>query len=378
MVELVLIVDPRNLILGNPSTLNRHLVYAEELNKLSNGTVRLGVITFHSQKDFLIDSIENLYTIKVPKSLLFRRRIRMFFIYEFKEMYRTRLLVAGDPWESLFASVLFSKLIGTKLRIQVQAHGDIGNQLWISQNWRNRLRSLLTFATLRIASEVRATSEIQAAQLSKRYNVDRRNIRVIPVPSFYLNDGIFTKSRAARPKSLGLVGRIEQDRGLNTFLELTAKLAKVNPIFSIVIVGSGKLRRKFEKDLQQHLPSNRITFLGELDPAYMQVGWNLVGVLVSCAPTESYGRAMRESIANGIPVWATPSSGSIELSKSIGAGVEFLNLADSPEMLNNQFELLLSRELDESLRSEFIKADHKLIRELIFSWVPTFNREETI
>ena len=377
MVNLILIVDPRNLILGNPSTLKRHLFYAGALSKLTNESFKLGVMTFHSRSDYSIESIEHLYVIKVPKGILLRRRTLKRFIRHFKEMFKTHLLVAGDPWESFLASVLFSKMIRSSLRIQVQVHGDIGNRLWISNNWRNRIRSVVSFATLKFATEIRATSDLQANLLSKSYRVDREKIRVIPVPSFYLYDDLVSNSTSVRPKSLGLVGRIEHDRGLDSFVELTVKLAKVNPIFSIVVVGSGGLRFKLEKSLGQHLPSSRIAFLGELDPANMEAAWNLVGVLVSCAPTESYGRAMRESLANGIPVWATPSSGSIELSRSVGNGLEFLNLSDSPEVLNSKFEQLIVRDVDESLRKELINADRELITELIFNWVPTLHRGAT-
>jgi glycosyltransferase involved in cell wall biosynthesis len=378
MVNLILIVDPRNLILGNPSTLKRHLFYAEALSNLTDKSFKLGVITIHSRNDDLIEPIEHLYSIKVPKSILFRHRTLKSFIRHFKEMFRTQLLVAGDPWESFLASVMFSKMIRSSLRIQVQVHGDIGNRLWISHNWRNRIRSVVSFATLRFATEIRATSDLQANLLSKSYRVDRKKIRVIPVPSFYLYDDSVTNSTPVRPKSLGLVGRIEHDRGLDSFVELTVKLAKVNPDFSVVVVGSGNLRSKLEKDLEQHLPLNRIAFTGELDPANMQVAWNLVGVLVSCAPAESYGRVMRESLANGVPVWATPSSGSIELFQSAGHGMKILDLSDSPEVLNRIFEQLLVYEVDEKVRKQLIDKDRELIPKLLLSWVSSINKSEII
>ncbi len=343
------------------------------LKNLTNESFRLGVITFHPQSDYLIESIDQMYSIKVPKGFLFQLKANKRFMRHFQDMFRTHLLVAGDPWESFFASVLFSKLTRIRLRIQVQVHGDIGNQLWISHNWRNRIRSVVSFLTFKLATEVRATSKTQAAHLVTKYGVDSKKIHVIPVPSFYESNGNFPESKSLRPKSLGLVGRLEHDRGLDSFVELVAKLGKVNHDFFVVVAGSGKLRSKLQKSLELHLPTSRIKFLGEVEPSDMEITWNMLGILVSCAPTESYGRAMRESLVNGIPVWATPSTGSAELSKLARQGMRILNLADTPEALNKKFEELLVYDVDESLRKALIDSDRKLISELVSSWVPSSN-----
>ena len=369
MIQLVLVTDPRNLIFGNASTLNRHKVYSKMLMKFSQDELKLGVISFQSQKGFSIELIDNLYSIKISRSLIFQRNARKSFAREYNALFNTHLLIAGDPWESFLSAVLFSKMTDRNSRIQVQAHGDIGNRLWINLNWRNRIRSLIAFLSLRFATEIRATTELQASQITSQYGVDPKRIFVVPVPSFYFSDEVALTLNSARPNSLGLVGRIEHDRGLDTFVELTKKLAQVNQDFSVVVVGSGNSRDKLENKLAQFLPPSRISFLGNLDPVNMYKAWNELGVLVSCAPAESYGRSMRESLVHGIPVWATQSSGAIDLFKTARDGMEILNLTDSAEELNETYEQLLVRNIDVSLKTALLNSDQQVISNLVSSWL---------
>ena len=369
MIKLILITDPRNLIFGNASTFNRHKVYSEILMKATQDGLKLGVISFQSRKGFSIELIDNLYSIKISKILIFQRKARKSFAREYNALFSTHLLIAGDPWESFLSAVLFSKMTSRNSRIQVQAHGDIGNRLWINLNWRNRIRSLIAFLSLRFATEIRATTDLQAKQLTSHYRVDPKRIFVVPVPSFYFSDEVALTLNSARPNSLGFVGRIEHDRGLDTFAELTRKLAQVNQDFSVVVVGSGNSRDKLENKLAQFLPPSRISFLGNIDPVNMYKVWNKLGVLVSCAPAESYGRAMRESLVHGIPVWATQSSGAIDLFKTARDGMEFLNLTDSAEELNETYGQLLVRSIDASLQMELLKFDQQAISKLVSSWL---------
>ena len=369
MNRLILIIDPRNLIFGNTSTLSRHKIYSEALLKVTQDGFRLGVISFHSQKSFSIELIDNLYSIKIPRSLIFRRHVQKRFATEYSALFDTHLLIAGDPWESFLSAVLFSKMIRRKTRIQVQAHGDIGNRMWITLNWRNRIRSLFASFTLKSAKEIRATTELQAKQLSSQYGVDPKRIIVVPVPSFYFSDEIVLTLKSARPNTLGLVGRIEHDRGLDTFVGLIRKLAQVNHNFSVVVVGSGNSRDKLENELAQFLPPSRISFLGNIDPVNMREAWNKLGVLVSCAPAESYGRAMRESLVHGIPVWATESSGAIDLLKTAEDGMEILNITASAEELNEAFGKLLDRSIDARLQAALVNSDQQVISKLVSSWL---------
>ena len=53
--------------------------------------------------------------------------------------------------------------------------------------------------------------------------------------------------------------------------------------------------------------------------------------------------------------------------------MRILNLSDTPEALNRNFEEFLVYDVDESLRKALIDSDRKLISELVSSWVPSSN-----
>ncbi len=369
MIKLILIIDPRNLILGNPSTFNRHKFYSESLEKVTRDGFKLGVISFHPHSNFSIELIDNLYSIKIPRDLILRRKTQKRFTMQFTSFFNVHLLIAGDPWESFFSAVLFSKMIQSNPRIQVQAHGDIGNRDWINLNWRNRIRSCIACFTLKAATEIRAVTELQANQLSNQYDIQRDKIFVIPVPSFYFRDEVSPSPSTVRPNTIGLIGRIQHDRGLDAFVELTRKLAQLNHDFSVLVVGTGDLREKLEGDLGQYLTPKRISFLGNIEPTNMHKVWSKLGVLVSCAPAESYGRAMRESLVHGVPVWATKSSCAIDLSTTAGEAMRFLNLADSAAELNQTFKELVQQRIDVRLQADLLKSDRAVISKLIASWI---------
>ena len=77
MNNLVYIVDVRNLILGNESTLERHLKYADSLQLKTKSKVNLGVIQFKRQKVASLGSRGNLQILSLPSNpLLMARSLR--------------------------------------------------------------------------------------------------------------------------------------------------------------------------------------------------------------------------------------------------------------------------------------------------------------
>jgi glycosyltransferase involved in cell wall biosynthesis len=54
-------------------------------------------------------------------------------------------------------------------------------------------------------------------------------------------------------------------------------------------------------------------FLGSLKNSEVQETWSGIGVLLSTAPFESYGLAMREALLHNVPVVSRRNAGSLEL-----------------------------------------------------------------
>ncbi len=369
MTKWVLIVDPRNLVLGNDTSKKRHQIYAEKLVEETGEQISLGVIRFKNGHAHLVEQFDDLLVVNLPKNPL------TFLISLYKAIHNPilkdiKVLVAGDPWESFIFAKFIQRVLSTSPKIQTQIHGDIGNLMWIRANPRNKARSLLAARTLRRTDQIRATSNNHAISIAQRFHLPPKKVKVSPVPSLLSETLVSINLKKPRPATLGFVGRLQDDRGLSDFLKLVTKLCASRVEFSIVIAGSGPRKRIFESDLGKVLNPEKVMFLGELNLSEMEGAWQKIGVLVSTAPTESYGRAIREAIFNGVPVWAIPSTGSVSLKESMaGDGVQLLDLDLSPNQLRAQFSALQGMEIDIGDREELARLDRAAIASLIDSWI---------
>jgi glycosyltransferase involved in cell wall biosynthesis len=286
-----------------------------------------------------------------------------------------KLLVAGDPWESFWSAYLLNKLSSKKVPIQIQLHGDIANPTWKKISLQNRIRFNLAKFSISKASGIRAVSNSQALKVAKIFKIKKAPISVIPVP---INNLRLTSSISSkRPKSLGLIGRIHGDRGIYSFIELVKSLTVVRDDFTVVITGGGPDQSRFLEEIKELLPKSKIRFLGHLPEKELKKVWREVGVLVSTAPAESYGRVMREALVAGVPVWAMKSSGVEDLISKAGKDtVKILDLTKSNYELSKEFDQLLKSKVLLSFRKQFIKDNSTYAQLLAKSWVDLINKQK--
>jgi glycosyltransferase involved in cell wall biosynthesis len=167
-----------------------------------------------------------------------------------------------------------------------------------------------------------------------------------------------------------LVGRIHEDRGIWSFLELVTKLNHASKDFDVIIIGSGKAESEFISRVKLEIPSQRLHLLGQLSELSLAKIWNKIGVLVSLAPVESYGRVMREGLISGVPVWASKSSGALDLiSMSSSKGVKILDLNISDKVLLKEFENLIRVKPDYNFRNKILIENKTLANLLVNSWL---------
>jgi hypothetical protein len=109
----------------------------------------------------------------------------------------------------------------------------------------------------------------------------------------------------------------------------------------------------------------------------MRKVWKKIGVLVSTAPAESYGRAMREALVAGVPVWATKSSGVEDLILKAGENVvKVLDLSKSNSELSQDLDQLLKSKVPLSFKKQFIKDNSTYAQLLAQSWVNLINKQK--
>ena len=373
----VVILDPRGIILsGGADVIERHNSYAMHLskgnpkNKISLVILTAGTFQVKNQQSnglyLEVISKPTFNSIKFAKAAL--KKIR-------SKNLDVKLLVAGDPWESFWSAYLLNKLSSKKVPIQIQLHGDIASPAWKKIRLQNRIRFSFAKFSMSKASGIRAVSNSQALKVAKIFKIKKAQICVIPVP---INNLRLTSSISSkRPKTLGLIGRIHNDRGVYNFIKLIKSLTVVRYDFTVVIAGGGPDEIRFLEEIKELLPKSKIRFLGHLPEKELKKVWKGIGVLVSTAPAESYGRAMREALVAGVPVWATKSSGVEDLISKAGKNtVKILELKKSNRELSRELDQLLKSKVSLSFRKQFIKDNSTYAQLLAKSWVDLINKQK--
>lgn len=226
----------------------------------------------------------------VQFALRVRRQLVKMGIFDF-------FIVAGTPLAPYLIALLL-KLLKPKTPIQVAVHGELSS--YRTRNFSGFVKTLFLFTTLRFANAVRFVSEEQSDKFSFFLSKKRQTVFVTPVP-IHIPSEIKKKSN----NSIGFVGRLHAERGVLRWGKIASAITSTEK----VIVGDGPL---FSEFASQHPDFN---FMGQLDPKDMERVWGEIGVLLSTAPHESYGLAMREALLCNIPVVSARNAGSLELER---------------------------------------------------------------
>jgi len=369
--KFILILDPRGVITsGGADVLNRHISYAKSLRtQLDNHKLLVFTTEQNGVLDSSTDDYLDRYKLGRPTLNPIKFAWKSFRLIS-KNNLDVKLLIAGDPWESFLSALILRRLLRRNIKIQVQLHADIADPLWKKLSTQNRVRYLVSKIFLPYASSVRVVSAHQSRNLIDKLKVPRSKIQVIPVP-INLDWIEYPKSNdKIRSKSIALVGRIHSDRGIWEFVDLIEKLTKATKDFKIVLIGAIEQESKFLKRLRFLVPESRLILLGQLTEKNLSGYWKKIGVLVSLAPVESYGRVMREALLSGVPVWANKTSGAKDLMGQCRNGqLRYITLADPATKLAKDFEELRKAKLDIKFRKDFI-SQNKLLPDLLAkSWV---------
>jgi glycosyltransferase involved in cell wall biosynthesis len=363
----VLSLDPRGIVLSDSLvTASRQYEYAKNLSKLDNDFRYIVFSSYNgAQKDVKRVQFEiiNLYH-KTFNSLVFA-----YLSYK-KIVDRSldvKLIVVDDPWESYWSAFFLNKFLKSKIPIQIHVHGDIANPRWRKINFKNRFRFFLAKSSLNRCEVIRCVSKEQKLNLVKFFGLDKRKIIVIPVPIKVVNKPLVPRKR---PRTIGFIGRIHEDRGIWNFIKLVKNLNELDTGFKLLIAGDGPARDEFILQLEIVIEKNRIKYLGQISQGKLRSSWKSIGVLLSMAPVESYGRVLRESLLAGVPVWATASSGVIDLLDSAEPGtVKLLDLEKDNSKLYKDFESLLKVKVGPKFRDKFIKENNSYSDKLAKSWI---------
>jgi len=373
--SVILFLDPRGIIYkGGIDVVTRQDKYGYQL-KLQSKNFKLHSVIFSGGtyiKYYKELKFISIFKISKPTFNSYLFAIKSY-SYIKSQYLNVKLLIAGDPWESYWSAYFLKKLLNKNIPIQIQVHGDIADPRWRRINLRNRIRYLLAKLSLPRATSIRAVTKYQVENLVSTFDLKKEKIVVIPVPINVTSKAAALKSD--RPKTIGLIGRIHQDRGIWEFIRLVRILNSSSQDFKVIILGDGPSKDKFLRKLESIIPKNRIIYLGQLPESELCKAWKRIGVLVSMAPVESYGRVIRESLIAGVPVWAAASAGVKDLMDNCKKDdVKLLDLSKSDASLDKDFKSLLKTKVSNDFSRRFIKENNTYAAKLANSWINTINK----
>jgi glycosyltransferase involved in cell wall biosynthesis len=359
----IILIDPRgNFNFQDQSVVNRHISYIKAFNLEHGRNTSLTVLG--TQNYPLTESVQG---VKIG------RKTRNPLVYAFmcrRILSQNRvpfILVSADPWFTFLSSLVISQIFHKNSKLQLQLHG----QYLTKSTSRIRIWIMRTYISncIKLADQTRFVSQAEFEYFQKLRKLRESDLVLIPVPlsQEFLED-IPSGSLRPRPLSIGFVGRFHKERGLGNFLIIASKLRQLNPGLKIVAIGDGAEKKKFCSQLKSIFGQDMKVhpFLAPKDLKHHMAE---IGVLLSTAPKEGYGLAMREAILRGIPVLATFSGGAHNLLVTVKSDcIQLCSEGDSAEELNSKFHQLLKSEYSPSELASRLGLGFQSTHDLVAAW----------
>lgn len=241
---------------------------------------------------------------------------------------------------------------GVRLPWVAFAHGRT------AENAKVRLYHALDYRLMRRADRVVVMSQRDATEW-RRFGIEPRVIynAVIDLQGgLSLPEAESARVRALPRPRVGVIGRLSHEKGVDLFLDALAIFHKSGGSCSAVIAGDGPARVALARQAEAHGLSDRVAFLGDVNP--IAPLYSELDALVIPSRSEGLPNVMLEALHRDVPVLATRVGGIPEIVEATGAAI--LVDAGSAPALRSGIETLL-RELS----SPVYRAGRRRARELL-------------
>ena len=268
-----------------------------------------------------------------------------------------------DPFLSYFESLLIRVFKLKRPKLQIQCHGDFGDNDWQKLNLTHLVFARLALRAMKEADQIRCMGKKQAEKIISTYKIDPSKIVIAPIP---------TKDKEALPlwhkpttPVVAFLGRLHKERSVDLWAETAKVIFQINKNVHFLIIGDGPERVNFEKRLLE-IPKTQITFSGKLPNEEAMKLLSNSSVLLSTALFESFGMAMVEAAKIGLPIVSKPTSGAIDLN----AAYNSISLGDTPrEMAELTLAALNKEEPGIILDSIFLRSESESAGAIVDAWL---------
>lgn len=274
-------------------------------------------------------------------------------------------LVCSDNQKSLLTALLLKIFVGTKLKIQIQFHGDTYS-FHFNKGIRGFIRVVLSRFGIIFSNSIRIVSNFQKEEICEICPDALDRFVLAPIPMDY--------SRIACPAAdktfdLAFIGRLHHERGISELINILKLTSTEYPEIKIAIAGDGPSRQLIENKLSYLIKDGSLTLLGHLGGESIQDLYSKSKVLISSAPREGYGLTIREAALSGVSVIARLSKGSLDAQRSFPNSVKtYETTAGAVELILNAVKI--QENYFDSAKIEIQKKlDSNAIRDLVNSWL---------
>ena len=136
-----------------------------------------------------------------------------------------------------------------------------------------------------------------------------RSVRVVPNGVSVARDVTGSGSKNGKPV-VGIVGRLEQQKRIDLYLDVLAALRARNVELAGIVVGDGSLKSRLMAEADTQGLGGIVEFAGE--QADVTPWLDRLDVFLMTSAVETFGMAAAEAMARGVPVVAMPSESGLD------------------------------------------------------------------
>jgi glycosyltransferase involved in cell wall biosynthesis len=289
----------------------------------------------------------------------------LFLAREIRKSTSNFTLVCGDTQKTLMIGLYLRLILGSRVRIQTQFHGDIYS-FRFNQGLKGTLRALFSRLGIIVSYSIRIVSKFQRDEIIAFAPKSKNKFVLAPIPIDNLRIAIPHKSKNT---DLAFIGRLHQERGISELIRIIEMVKKALPESKVAIVGDGPLRKQIQKELSRWIEQGDVKLLGYLNPEQILNVYADTKILISTAPREGYGLTLREAALSKVLVVAQYSKGAREAQDSYPLQIKtFSTLYEAVALiensLNQKFDVAIPSQIDTQMQ-----IDSQGLTRLVRSWV---------
>jgi glycosyltransferase involved in cell wall biosynthesis len=342
--------------------------YGETLNILTSGELQKIVVYLpNSDKTQNLSRFKNLEINFIQDTLfgrfwLFWKLQRQ--INNLNPDYVT--LIAGDLYISPLIARSLKFIFKKRVGVQVQFHGaTYKNHVG---GLRTRLKFWLMKGAVSSSDSIRIVSSFQQREIQAKFDIYSKEFVVSPIPISLAK--IPTTRTSHQGLFLLILGRLHPERGIGEILKFIEMLVRGRVECTIDVVGEGPLKQLFEPHVNNTSGATKVILHGQKNEMEVKGFLAKSDLLISLAPEEGYGLALREAVLSGVHVLARRNNGTSDVLSRFPGRIDLIENASEAFEFVKRFKPIDEDpgELAE-IRNDQEVSDLRNIEALVMSWI---------